>query len=204
VNNAPFNPLDMDHLGESIANAMLLSDPTPLSDVPSFEGAGLYAIYYSGGFPAYQLLVNNTVEDFDIPIYVGKAIPEGARKGKKTAEGKAVRALAKRLRDHAKSVDDAENLDIADFACRWLVVEPFWIPLGERVLIRRFGGPVWNQIVEGFGNHDPGAGRRAGLRTRWDTLHPGRLFAPYFPARSESAEDIATDVVEYLNARYQV
>jgi len=49
-----------------------------------------------------------------------------------------------------------------------------------------------------------GAGRRAGARSRWDTLHPGRPWAPLFPARSESADDIAADVTEYLSQRYQV
>ena len=43
-------------------------------------------------------------------------------------------------------------------------------------MIARFG-PVWNSIVDGFGNHDPGAGRRAGMVSRWDVLHPGRAWA---------------------------
>jgi len=30
---------------------------------------------------------------------------------------------------------------------------------------------VWNVVIDGFGNHDPGAGRYNGERTRWDTLH---------------------------------
>ena len=47
-------------------------------------------------------------------------------------------------------------------------------------LMRGFGisvnndGALWNSLVDGFGNHDPGAGRYKGLRPRWDVLHPGR------------------------------
>lgn len=200
----PFNPLDMDHLGDSIANAMLLSDPTPLTQVPAFDGAGLYAIYYGGNFPAYELLVNNTVEDFEIPIYVGRAVPEGTRKGREAAQNRTVRSLSRRLREHARSVVVADNLNANDFTCRWLVVEPFWINLGEAVLIRKFKGPVWNRVVDGFGNHPQGSGRHMGILSRWDTLHPGRASAPPFQPRTETAEAIAADVVEYLAQRFQV
>lgn len=113
------------------------------------------------------------------------------------------RSVSGRLREHANSVEAATNLDIADFTCRWLLVEPIWIPLGESVLISRFT-PVWNGLLDGFGHHDPGAGRRQGLRTRWDTLHPGRSFAPFFVDRPETAESIALDVTDYLAQSYQV
>lgn len=199
----PFNPLDMDNLARSIANQMLGSDPTPLGQVPVFYGAGVYAIYYNGEMPCYAALLTATVQDSQVPIYVGKAVPAGGRRGIAVEHGTRSRALSGRLREHAKSVEAATNLDIADFTCRWLVVEPIWIPLGESVLISRFT-PVWNGLLDGFGNHDPGAGRRQGVRSRWDTLHPGRSFAPLFPARSETPEAIADDVAEYLAQRYQV
>jgi hypothetical protein len=32
-------------------------------------------------------------------------------------------------------------------------------------------------VVDGFGNHDPGTGRRNMKRPRWDILHPGRSWA---------------------------
>lgn len=200
----PFNPLDMENLGKSIATQLLISDPTPLGAVPQFYGAGVYAIYYNGPMDCYATLLTATVYDAQVPIYVGKAVPAGGRRGIVVEHGTRSRALSARLRtDHAKSVDAATNLDIADFTCRWLVVEPIWIPLGESVLISRFT-PVWNGLLDGFGNHDPGKGRREGVRSRWDTLHPGRSFAPLFPPRAETPEAIAIDVAEYLAARYQV
>ncbi|ORB40956.1 restriction endonuclease [Mycobacterium persicum] len=193
----------MDNLGKSIATQLLTSDPTPLGAVPAFYGAGVYAIYYNGPMECYAALLTATVDGAQVPIYVGKAVPKGGRRGIEVEHGTRSRALSGRLREHAKSVDAATNLDIADFTCRWLVVEPIWIPLGESVLISRFT-PVWNALLDGFGIHDPGAGRRQGVRSRWDTLHPGRAFAPLFPERAETAEDIAADVAEYLAQRYQV
>ena len=50
----PFNPLDKKNLGASVAEAMLGSPIHPLGGLSSFEGAGIYAIYYTGDFPAYQ------------------------------------------------------------------------------------------------------------------------------------------------------
>ncbi|OBK97743.1 restriction endonuclease [Mycobacterium asiaticum] len=201
--NQPFNPLDMDNLGKSIATQLLVSDPTPLGAVPHFHGAGVYAIYYNGPIACYSALLTATAYDAQIPIYVGKAIPAGGRRGIAVEHGTRSRALSNRLREHARSVEAAENLDIADFTCRWLVVEPIWIPLGESVLISRFT-PVWNGLLDGFGNHDPGGGRLAGVRSRWDTLHPGRSWAPKYPPRSETADNVAADVTEYLAQRYQV
>jgi hypothetical protein len=198
----PFNPLDMTNLGSSVAEALLTSEPTPMSAVPTFYGAGVYAIYYHGPMECYQRLLTAKVHDASVPIYVGKAMPQGSRKGIEVQHGTRSRALAGRLKlDHARSIEAAENLDIADFTCRWLVVEQIWIPLGESVLISRFT-PVWNGLVDGFGNHDPGSGRVNGVRPRWDTLHPGRSWAPKYPARPETPQAIAADVAEYLAQRY--
>ena len=198
----PFNPLDMENLGQSLANAMLSTDPTPLGQIPMFSGAGIYAIYYTGPLPIYDLLREANAEGrFAQPIYVGKAIPSGGRRG--VTVSTSTRALASRLRQHANSVQAATNLDLADFSARWLVTEPIWIPLGESLLISRTV-PVWNTLVDGFGNHDPGAGRQAGMVSRWDVLHPGRSWAHRFQQRPETAAQIEHDVREYLRARLQV
>jgi hypothetical protein len=84
--------------------------------------------------------------------------------------------LSGRLAEHARSIDAASNLKLADFACRYLVVTPLWISMAERFLIENFQ-PIWNVCIEGFGIHDPGSGRRQGENSWWDTLHPGRPFA---------------------------
>ena len=195
----PFNPLDMGNLAHSIVTRMEETEPTPLGHITKFEGAGIYAIYYSGTHPAYSQLASMNTDTWTEPIYIGKAVPAGGRRGLDIATTTTT-ALFKRLNDHAKSVRAAENLDIDDFVARWLVVEDIWIPLGESAMIRRHR-PVWNALLDGFGNHDPGRGRIAGVRSRWDTLHPGRPWASKFPAREETAANVAQDVTEYLRSR---
>ena len=195
-NIIPFNPLAISNLGDSVARALLNSKPVPIARIEPFMGAGLYAIYYTGNFEAYRELANNTGKGQAVPIYVGKAVPKGARKGTDLSS-KPGRALFNRLKQHARSIRAASNLDWNDFECRYLVVDDIWMPLGESLLIARFR-PVWNTIVDGFGNHDPGKGRHKGMRPRWDTLHPGREWAEKLAPRDETPMQIAREIREYL------
>ena len=198
----PFNPLDKKNLGASVAEAMLANDAQPLGELPPFEGAGIYAIYYTGDFAPYnRLTAVNQNGQFMLTIYVGKAVPAGARIGGVGLGSPAGKVLYKRLVEHAESIRAAQNLNIEDFHCRFLVVDDIWIPLGESLLIARFT-PVWNSLVAGFGNHDPGRGRHAGMRPRWDVLHPGRAWALNLKERVETAQDIAQDAESYLRERF--
>ena len=93
----PFNPLDKRHLGVSVANALLESETYPLPPEP-FIGAGVYALYYLGDFPAYEVLAEvNRNDQYACPIYVGKAVPDGARKGGQGDDVDPGTALYKRL-----------------------------------------------------------------------------------------------------------
>jgi hypothetical protein len=191
----------MTHLAESIAGALLSMPPAPLEHVPDsrFRGTGIYVIYYVGPFRAYQLIVKANVDGaWRQPIYVGKAVPRGSRRGIDVA--RATDELWQRLLEHRESVDQVTNLSIGDFWVRWLVVEPIWTPLGESLLINRYA-PIWNTILSGFGNHDPGSGRYNQRISRWDMLHPGRPWAPRLRPRAETAENIEADAEEYLRAR---
>ena len=197
---APYNPLDRENLGVSVADALLSSDPVPLGKVGRFNGAGMYAIYYSGDFPAYEdLAKRNRDGDFDAPIYVGKAVPPGARQGGLGLGGDPGFALSGRLKEHAGSIRAARNLNIDDFHCRHLVVEDIWIPLGESLLVAKLA-PVWNKLIDGFGNHDPGSGRYNQTRSRWDVLHPGRAWVEKCRPRSETADQIQSEVREHLRS----
>lgn len=194
----PFNPLDKKNLGASVAEAMLAGKVYPLGDLPEFPGAGIYAIYYRGQFPSYkEIAKRNANNKCTAPIYVGKAVPAGARKGGGAANGAGGKPLLNRLVEHAETIRAVSNLDINDFHCRFLVVDDIWIPLGESLLIARFS-PVWNAVLDGFGNHDPGKGRYTGMRPRWDVLHPGRGWAEKCGERPETAGEIARDVETYL------
>ena len=103
-------------------------------------------IYYSGDFPAYEpISKRNRKGKFALPIYVGKAVPAGARKGGLGLDVEPGEALYRRLREHAESVEQASNLKLDDFQCRYLAVDDIWIPLGESLLIANFA-PAWNRV----------------------------------------------------------
>ena len=180
----PFDPLDYGNIANSVVAALLGRPLLPLAGLGAFDGAGIYALYYSGAQEQYAPIAAPVGES---PIYVGKAVPTGARKGADAGATSSTRALYGRLRQHAGSVEQAENLDTVDFPCRYLVVEPVWIRLAEQVLVQEFR-PVWNTVLDGFGNHAPGRGRHAMRRPRWDIVHPGRSWAKGLePAEEPSA-----------------
>ena len=143
-------------------------------------GPGIYALYYSGKFEPYAALV-----DKKWAIYAGKAVLPGRRKGKESSARKAPPhgesdaakspALRKRIKEHHKSIEQASNLDVADFQFRALPVLPVWISTAEEAMIKHYK-PLWNQGLDGFGNHPQGSGRTRGERSWWDTLHPGRTW----------------------------
>lgn len=193
----PFNPLERKHLGASVAQEMLRQPAVPLGNLPRFEGAGVYAIYYKGDFQPYAELAKVNKKKPTLPIYVGKAIPEGGRTGVETGDAKS--RLRGRLQEHAGSIKKAvSTLKIEDFECRYLVVEDIWIPLGESLLISKFA-PVWNTTVTGFGNHQPGKGRDGTIRPRWDELHPGRKWAAELETNvAAPAEVVAREAEDYL------
>ena len=174
----PFNPLDKKNLGSSVREALLNQPRTPLPLGEKFIGAGVYAIYYQGPFAPYLPIAERNLRDNgrDVPIYVGKAVPKGARKGGFGLDSAPGTVLYDRLAEHCESISLAANLELSDFFCRFLTVDDIWIPLGENLLIETFT-PLWNRLIDGFGNHDPGSGRHNGKVPTWDVLHPGREWA---------------------------
>ena len=179
-----YDPLSVDELGRNAARALMEFPADALPPSEAFDGAGVYTLHYTGAFPAYAAIGP------DVPIYVGKADPPGRRQGRTQA---STPVLHRRLQEHAESIDAASNLDLPDFRCRWLVLDPVWVGLTEQVLLAQYQ-PMWNVVVDGFGNHDPGAGRRNQRRSRWDTLHPGREWAYNLRDRGETADDVITAI----------
>lgn len=197
----PYNPLDKANLARSIEIELLRRAPSPLTTTDSINGAGIYVIYYSGPFGVYApLKCDPEAGQFDRPIYVGKAIPKGGRKGGLGADAALGTALRDRLRQHAASIDEAENLDLTDFWVRWLVVDDIWIPLGENMLIESFR-PLWNRVIDGFGNKDPGRRRATQYRSPWDELHPGRAFAEKLARSGVDKAFLDERVADYLAGR---
>lgn len=197
-----YNPLDKLNLARSIEFELLTREPGPLSSVDHIPGAGVYVIYYSGSLPIYApIATGNIGSALNRPIYIGKAIPKGGRKGglrkDSTPSGNA---LASRLRQHAASIDEAVNLDLADFFVRHLVVDDIWIPLGENMLIETFK-PVWNRAIDGFGNKDPGRRRATQYKSPWDVLHPGRAFSHKLADSTLTPAFLVSRVEDYLAGR---
>lgn len=179
TDDKPYNPLRKKNLAESIVRAILNQTPRPMFKTDDLGGAGVYIIYYTGDSPLYGPITKKNAQDrFKQPIYIGKAIPKGGRKGGFTDDDSAMRgkALRDRIGQHHTSIDEAENLKVGDFSFRALVVDEIFIPLGENMLIEEFR-PVWNLVIDGFGNKDPGRRRKDQYRSAWDVLHPGRKFA---------------------------
>jgi Eco29kI restriction endonuclease len=200
MENAPlFNPLDKRNLGKSVVDALLKGVEKPLASIENFIGAGVYAIYYSGDFSHYAPLsaLNKLVGNF--PIYIGKAIPKGGRKGTALDASLDSTALSKRLQEHAASIMAVPTLSIKDFTYRSLIVDDIWISLGEAFVIQQFQ-PLWNQVVDGFGNHDPGAGRYSGKRPLWDELHPGRSWAKRCQPSKFTLAELLVKVDQYMLA----
>lgn len=199
-------------LQELMLDALRFFNGTPVHNLPpatKFGGSGVYAIYYTGDFPLYQKVSASNRTSYSLPIYVGKAIPSGGRKGlKKSADNED--SLHKRLREHTTSIHQAithakkneaeHHLSLSDFACRFVIVpgdESAIIAPIESALIKQYQ-PLWNAAVDGFGNHTPGNGRFEQARSQWDTLHEGRPWAEKCKGTPPSLESIFADITSHL------
>jgi len=168
-----FDPTAPKIVGRLVAETLLVQPRRSLKDMAEkrFYGAGVYAIYYNGGFDAY-----GPVSGKEYPLYVGKADPKELHAHGPREQGET---LSNRLRDHARSIRGTINLQLEDFDCRYLVVRSAWVETAEDNLIEHFK-PVWNKemkVCYGFGKHGDDPGTRGNKRSPWDTLHPGRKWA---------------------------
>ena len=198
---ALYNPLEKLNLAKSIEGEILSRPVSPLGELLSFFGAGVYAIYCAGAFPAYAPLKLANAKSWAKPIYVGKAIQKGGRKGGLGLDNVGVStAIYSRLRKHADSIVATQNLSISDFVYRSIELDDIWIPLGENILIETFK-PLWNLVVEGFGINDPGKGRQDQKRSAWDILHPGREYASRLRGGSHGSDAILGRVDDYFHDR---
>lgn len=144
------------------------------------EGNGVYAIYYDGAYEMYDWLVDET----GAPIYIGKAVPKGWRSSRR--EQTASYNLQKRLSEHAKSITQATNLWLPNFSYKYVILDADLIASVEAEAIRQLQ-PLWNQALEGFGNHNVGRNRLGQVKSDWDVLHPGRPWADRMNGREREA-----------------
>lgn len=193
-----FNSTEFEEL---IKDTIRFFNGTPIQPIPPIEpflGAGVYALYYIGKEVPYQPFhVINRLE-YKQPIYVGKAVPRGWRQGR--IYDSSSTELYSRLCDHSKSISCAENIELPDFLCRFMILENAasnLIGTVEAALIRHYQ-PLWNCIIDGFGNHDPGSGRYNQEISEWDLIHPGRKWAQKCARSSKSKSDIIDLINRYF------
>lgn len=184
-----------------VIEAINFFNETPLHILPppfTFVGVGVYALYYRGRFPHYQVIGEINKKTAKQPIYVGKAVPHGWRIGRNLST-QADRSLFSRLCQHGRNIEQVLNLKLSDFSCRFAIladVETDLIPAIEAQLIRDFN-PLWNTIVDGFGNHDPGKGRYNQALSEWDVLHPGREWAKRLTGIPPKVENIIANIEKH-------
>ena len=176
---------------------------TPVSNLPpaqQFGGVGVYALYYIGGAKFYAPISEANSDALLLPIYVGKAVPTGWRKGRaRLSQGPE---LHRRLSEHFRSVEAASGIEPKDFKARFMILKGAEVDLVvpiEAELIRRYV-PVWNTVIDGFGNHDPGSGRYDQAPSEWDILHPGRTWAMRLKGTAPSLEAVRTKLRGHLSS----
>lgn len=188
---------------ELIKDAIRFFNGTPIQPLPPVEpfvGTGVYALYYIGKKGIYKDFHDINRLEYSQPIYVGKAVPRGWRQGRLNVSTSS--ELYRRLCQHASSIDRAESLALNDFLCRFMILEneaSNLIGTVEAALIRHYL-PLWNCVIDGFGNHDPGKGRYDQERSEWDLLHPGRLWADRCAPSSKSKSEIESAVRSYFSS----
>ncbi len=104
-----YNPLDKLNLGKSVVEALLETGAEPLESIRPFEGEGIYAIYYHGPFEPYQPIAAHALLQARNPIYVGKAVPSGSRRGASLATTSTGRWLFSRISEHRDSIKSAQK-----------------------------------------------------------------------------------------------
>jgi hypothetical protein len=194
-----------DGLVELIKDAVRFFSGTPVHTLPppeKFTGCGIYALYYIGKNLLYEKYFRLNRLAYNYPIYVGKAVPKGWRQSRMHDEAESRSdELYGRLAQHRRNVD-LVDLSSKDFMCRFVILEneaSDMIGTIEAALIK-IHKPLWNSVLDGFGNHDPGKGRYDGAKPDWDVIHPGRKWAPKCSGKPNSKKTIIGKIATHMKA----
>ena len=190
---------------ELVKDAVRFFNGTPVHTLPppeKFCGTGVYAIYYTGSNPIYSQYAELNRLSYDFPIYVGKAVPAGWRQSRVSdKEENKSSELFRRLSQHAKNIKTGDGLDLEDFMCRFVIFEnngSDMIGTIEAALIK-LNRPLWNSVLDGFGNHDPGKGRYEQANSDWDVIHKGRAFAEKLKGIPKTQPIILNNIKRHLD-----
>lgn len=177
-----------------IGIALLAQPRRTLEKISEFHGSGVYAIYYEGKNKWYRPLSGT-----EHPIYIGKAAPMNFRAARPRDQG---RSIYKRLKQHAGTIESGSGIKLSDFSFRFLVVHSGWELSAEEFLVDMFK-PVWNEVADGFGNHQPGGGRPGKKLSAWDALHPGRSWVRSIRSKKRRRqEEVLVALREHLGGAH--
>ena len=73
-----WDPLTYDNLMAGTVAHFEKQERRSLEDISGIEGPGIYALYYEGTLAEYRPLADGTR-----PLYAGKAVPKGSRRGQR-------------------------------------------------------------------------------------------------------------------------
>lgn len=199
-----------DHVYHNEAFAELCKDAvrafngTPVCELPPprFTGSGVYALYCTAKKGLYERYGNKVNRmGYNVPIYVGKAVPQGWRQsrtaGMATDKGTELRS---RLVHHSKTILAVENLELSDFACRFMIFSGASVDMiaaVEAALIAEYT-PLWNTVIDGFGNNDPGGKRMGGVVPKWHILHKGVKWAAKMTGPRADVRKVQKSVMDYM------
>jgi hypothetical protein len=198
---------------EIIKDTIRFFNGTPVLPVPvpeRFQGTGVYAIYCTARSGVYKEFhkINRTA--YTVPIYIGKAVPKGWRQARSVcSDGSESYELNNRIREHGRNLQAVEGIEPEDFRCRFMILEGAesdLIGTVEAALIRKYK-PLWNTLLDGFGNHDPGSGRYEQAMSDWDVCHPGRLWAKKCRGKHSDRELLLKSIADFMDSlknRYEI
>lgn len=190
---------------ELVKDAVRFFNGTPVHPLPleeRFFGAGVYALYYTGGNSIYKRYAQLNRLAYKSPIYVGKAVPKGWRQSRVSHNtSKPSTELYSRLREHSRNIQKVDHIDLQDFSCRFVIFEAEssdMIGTIEAALIK-LNIPLWNSVLDGFGNHTPGAGRFNQAKSDWDVIHVGREWAEKCTGTPNDKDAILARISKHLS-----
>ena len=189
---------------EIIKDTIRFFNGTPVQSVPAperFHGTGVYAIYCIAKTGIYKDFHEINRTSYDVPIYVGKAVPQGWRQARTSSSTETLSyELNNRIREHGRSIEQGANLKLGDFRCRFMILERAesdLIGTVEAALIRSYK-PIWNSLIDGFGNHDPGSGRYEQAMSDWDVCHSGRTWAQKCKGKHNSKKELIKRIDAFM------
>ncbi len=190
---------------EIIKDTIRFFNGTPVLPIPAperFHGTGVYALYCIAKTGVYRDFHEINRTSYSMPIYVGKAVPAGWRQARRRNSSNSLSyELYGRINEHAKSIELGKGICLPDYSCRFMILEgPESDLIGavEAALIRSYR-PLWNTLIDGFGNHDPGKGRYEQAKSDWDVCHPGRLWVQKCQGVHNTKKSLLQSIVHFMS-----